>query len=475
MGILNIFGRDAIRETEGSDKKTSHNQESNSTKESTGKPESENRPTSPWTPLTVFILVVGILISVTQSFLNCSGTPADCIGFGLGGLLGLAVMASIAALIFSKLAGKYMKNASQRCFAVAFCIFAALSFYGTIAQAAYAQGNKAISTDYHYSFTVPTGWKAIDQQVLEEGMALANKLTDEGVFYEFGYNAPSGGHFLVQPQDVGGISVEVFSKTIKKYSGEIDILEVPEEGRLEWSFLGNGQKTVAMLGAKNIILIHFYSLPKDTINTIVESFSFDQGYKYNSIHKTLPTDIPHDTWFTEALRSFIEDGVIVSNKAFRPQDLATRAEFLALIVDHLGEPSLSEGEIEVFDDVTRSSPYFPYFREAVYTGLIKGENNCVIFHTSPCRANPFSHINRAEAAAIINRAFDLKPAAEFPSFQDNPSDAWFNIVISNTASRCILRGDQGTESVRPSDNMNRAEMAVMIWRASQKMQYPNCE
>ena len=187
---------------------------------------------------------------------------------------------------------------------------------------------------------------------------------------------------------------------------------------------------------------------------------------------SLPWDVPSDAWYRDTLTTFIEKGLVNANEAFRPSENATRAEFITMVIDYWGGPRPSETEKVLFDDVPRSSAYFSHFQDAAYRGLTKGEDNCVIFHTSPCYSNPVSSINRAEAAAIINRAFFFDPVESSPLFNDNPKDAWFNIVVDNAAGHCVLQGNNG--DVRPSDPMNRAEMIIMIERASKNLQYPRC-
>jgi len=189
-------------------------------------------------------------------------------------------------------------------------------------------------------------------------------------------------------------------------------------------------------------------------------------------HSKLPSDVPSDAWYREPLGTFVEKGLIDPSMQFKPATDATRADFITLVINFLDGPRPT-GEKEVlFDDVPPSSTYFLHFQDAAFRGVIKGYDNCVIFHTSPCKANPLSSINRAEAAAIINRAFYFEPVEDSPLFNDNPIDAWFNIVISKAASHCILQGYKG--DVRPGESMNRAEMVIMIDRASQNLQYPSC-
>jgi len=123
-----------------------------------------------------------------------------------------------------------------------------------------------------------------------------------------------------------------------------------------------------------------------------------------------------------------------------------------------------------FDDVP--GQYQTAFEIAALKGWVKGERDC--YGKSPCNGRPERPINRAEAAALIIRAHDLRSGNEAPQFADASSGEWYAESIRTAASRCILKGDNGTGRVRPADNLNRAEMVVMLARVGAGLTYPNC-
>jgi hypothetical protein len=92
-----------------------------------------------------------------------------------------------------------------------------------------------------------------------------------------------------------------------------------------------------------------------------------------------------------------------------------------------------------------------------------------------CLARPLDPISRAEAAAIIRRAFGTVPLDRAPVFSDNPQEQWFFTVVQAAADHCILRGDPDTGKVRPLDLLNRAEMVVMLFRIDRAGTYPDCQ
>jgi len=204
---------------------------------------------------------------------------------------------------------------------------------------------------------------------------------------------------------------------------------------------------------------------------ILEVFSELPTFDYTE--DTSPSDVSETAWYSKSVSAFHDAGYnIAANGVFRPSDRATRAEFITLIVDLLGGPRYENYEDTSFSDVSRRRDYFRHFEEAVILGLVKGAGNCV--GRSRCNANPEAPINRAEAAILLLRAFNLQRTVNTPSFRDAPRGEWYTDGIEAAASLCILRGDDGAKTVRPADNMNRAEMLVMLTRLHQNLVYPNC-
>ncbi|NOS66832.1 MAG: S-layer homology domain-containing protein [Candidatus Peribacteraceae bacterium] len=179
-------------------------------------------------------------------------------------------------------------------------------------------------------------------------------------------------------------------------------------------------------------------------------------------------DVPPGVWYSEAAEKFVEDGILDgSQKNFRPQEFATRAEFTKLIVALNGGILNTPPSTPSFDDVSISAWYFTYMEEAAHEKWIQGYDNCLGAH--PCNAFPEARISRAEAAALIVRAFGLEPTNDAQQFTDNPAGQWYTEPLQTAADHCIVQGDESTGRVRPADTMNRAEMITMLWRADEMM------
>lgn len=154
---------------------------------------------------------------------------------------------------------------------------------------------------------------------------------------------------------------------------------------------------------------------------------------------------------------------------FRPSDNATRAEFAQLIIDVQGGIRQSSPSKASFVDVPSTEWYFPYMEEAGRLRWIKGDGDC--YGRKPCFARPDGSINRAEAAALLVRAFGFEATNLAPYFSDNRVGNWYTDVVQTAADHCILRGDDATKRVRPADYMNRAEMIAMVDRANKRQTY----
>lgn len=188
-----------------------------------------------------------------------------------------------------------------------------------------------------------------------------------------------------------------------------------------------------------------------------------------TIAHAAPIDVPDGDWYTNPVNTFYEKGYF-NEELFRPSDNATRAEFIAFIVA-LKNVSNSDSK-QVFTDIPVEHPYFTYFQRAAKQGWLKGASSCV--GSLPCYAYPDHSINRAEAAALLVRAFNINVSSSAPSFVDNPKEEWYNTYIIAAASICILQGDGESSYIYPERTMNRAEMVTMLYRLYGKLQYPEC-
>jgi hypothetical protein len=182
------------------------------------------------------------------------------------------------------------------------------------------------------------------------------------------------------------------------------------------------------------------------------------------------SDVPTGVWFEDAVSAFLEDGYLDATKAaFRPAETATRAEFVKLVVETNGGILQEPPVVPTFDDVPTNAWYRAYMEEAAKEEWLLGDGNCAGVH--PCGARPDESITRAEAIALIVRAFDLGVSGDAPRFVDVPEGAWYAEAAAAAADGCVVGGDDATGRLRPMGLMNRAEMVAMLHRVDQGLAY----
>lgn len=187
------------------------------------------------------------------------------------------------------------------------------------------------------------------------------------------------------------------------------------------------------------------------------------------------SDVAAGVWYEDAVDAFTDAGYLdASQTRFRGGDNANRAEFIKLVVELNGGILSTAPAVPSFDDVKAGAWYYGYMEEAAKEGWVKGDNNC--YGSKPCNARPAANINRAEAAALIVRAFGLDGTGDAPSFVDVPNGQWYTEPVQTAADYCVLQGDDATGRARPADFMNRAEMVVMLHRVDMGLTYGvDCE
>jgi len=182
------------------------------------------------------------------------------------------------------------------------------------------------------------------------------------------------------------------------------------------------------------------------------------------------SDVPSGVWYEEAVEAFLDMGYLdTAQPRFRGSEPANRAEFVKLVVMLNGGLLSTPPAVPSFSDVPTGAWYYQYFEEAAKEGWVRGDGDC--YGKKPCYARPSANINRAEAAALIVRSFGLEETGAAAQFVDNPSGQWYTDSIQTAADHCVLQGDDSTGRVRPGDNMNRAEMVVMLHRVDQGLSY----
>ena len=136
------------------------------------------------------------------------------------------------------------------------------------------------------------------------------------------------------------------------------------------------------------------------------------------------TDVPADTWYSNAISTLTNMGVLSGYKdgTFRPNAPITRAEYATIAVSFYKETVKDyQG---TFSDVPQGQWYTQYVETAAAFGLISGYPDGTFA--------PNKNISRAEACTITNQTLNrqpckdhLLPVEEMINWPDNQPDAWY--------------------------------------------------
>ncbi len=177
-------------------------------------------------------------------------------------------------------------------------------------------------------------------------------------------------------------------------------------------------------------------------------------------------DVPDGHWAAQFIDQLLVNGVIegYGDGSFRPGNPINRAEFIKMLVYllHLDPPqgwkTMPVSSECPFTDVPLGEWYFEPVMTAYGNGLVNVPEDRLF--------RPGDSLNRAEAAKLIVLAFNYEIAYPTSSpFSDVPTGQWYTPYINTIKTVGIVKGyPDGT--FKPSDTINRAEAAKMIWNAS---------
>lgn len=176
-------------------------------------------------------------------------------------------------------------------------------------------------------------------------------------------------------------------------------------------------------------------------------------------------------WSSQYVEYFRRKGVLrgYEKGEMKPDQPITRAEFTKVILEAL-DVSLTGVKFEQrFSDVKKNDWYSRYVLKAESLGIIQGYNDGSF--------RPNEQVTRAEALAIIFRAFDIPSTSnDFHStslkkiFSDVPQGQWFTNYVSNAYESGLIKG-YTDGSFRPHGLITRGEASKITYLASQKYDF----
>lgn len=171
------------------------------------------------------------------------------------------------------------------------------------------------------------------------------------------------------------------------------------------------------------------------------------------------TDAPsQDSWKYQGLNCAVNNGTMTGHEnKIRPDDSLTRAEMVTMMVRVLGAHA-TKAEIEHYVDVVEGQWYYEALQSGVAVKIINGSGNKMM---------PNSPITREQTFTILARTFLFSAKSDATAdFVDNSKvSSWAKNATNALIDADVVRGDN-TKTLRPQDNVTRAEFAAMLDRVA---------
>ncbi|MBB5174575.1 S-layer homology domain-containing protein [Texcoconibacillus texcoconensis] len=184
-------------------------------------------------------------------------------------------------------------------------------------------------------------------------------------------------------------------------------------------------------------------------------------------------DVSTSDWALENIEKLASKYIIegYNDNTFKPESNMTRAELATVLTRSLGLAT-TETYNEQFTDVDGSEWFVDEIMPAVETGIIEGHANGTF--------TPNEDVTREEAATMISRAIDyiahepeLDEDLQLTDYTDHTDIAdYADEHIETLIQTEIMNGDDHNQLL-PKDNTTRAEMAALIDRFLQEVDFIN--
>ncbi|AZN41244.1 glycoside hydrolase family 3 N-terminal domain-containing protein [Paenibacillus albus] len=167
------------------------------------------------------------------------------------------------------------------------------------------------------------------------------------------------------------------------------------------------------------------------------------------------TDLTNAKWAEDGINYMAHRGTVAGygNGTFKPEGLVTRAQAVTFMVRELYPDKLAKADL-TYKDVPRNHPFFREITIAAEMGLSGGFPDGT-FH-------PDEPISRAETAAFLSRAYQLKRGTQQVSLTDTNTH-WAAEPIAIMSSNGLI-GGYSDHTYRPDRSVTRAEYAVFMAR-----------
>lgn len=177
------------------------------------------------------------------------------------------------------------------------------------------------------------------------------------------------------------------------------------------------------------------------------------------------SDVNQNYWAAKEIVSVVNDNIMsLSGNRFNPEGSMTRVEFVNSLLKVLSNDNLNVSISNQFSDVTKSTPNYANILRSQQLGLVYGYPDGTF--------QPNRVLLRSEAQSVIAHITrDLTAdASVLKNFKDGDAvPSWATKVYAKTISDGLYVNYPDSRELRPSDNLSRAEAAVLLARLKAKL------
>ena len=170
------------------------------------------------------------------------------------------------------------------------------------------------------------------------------------------------------------------------------------------------------------------------------------------------TDVPADTWYTDAVYAAREAGTMLgmSDKIFAPDAQLSRAQVAQILYNRAGRPAHSDAQ--AFADVDKDAWFYDAVQWAAENGVASGMGNK--------KFAPNEAVTREQLAQFLYAEAGTPAASGTLDFVDaNTVSGWATPAVTWAVQNHVISGDKqsdGTLLLNPRGNTTRAQTAVML-------------
>ena len=195
----------------------------------------------------------------------------------------------------------------------------------------------------------------------------------------------------------------------------------------------------------------------DLISAAPESDTIETHHDEHALD--IFSDAPEfGSWKYQGLNCAVNNGTMTGHEnKIRPDDSLTRAEMVTMMVRVLGAHA-TKAEIEHYVDVVAGQWYYEALQSGVAVKIINGSGDKMM---------PNSPITREQTFTILARTFLFSAKTDASSdFVDNSKvSSWAKNATDALIDAKVVLGDN-TKTLRPQENVTRAEFAAMLDRVA---------